>query len=85
MPLYSYRCNACDETTDAVRAVEDRHDTPACECGGETRKIIAPYTVHPDFEPYYDDNLETGILSKQHRKKVMAEKGVSEYYGKGWT
>ena len=84
MPIYSYRCNACQEVTEAFRSVSNRHDTPDCECGSDTRKIISPYSVHPDFEPYYDDNLETGIKSKQHRKQVMREKGVSEAYGKGW-
>jgi hypothetical protein len=37
-----------------------------------------------DLEPYYDDNLETGIKSKQHRKEVMRERGVYEKFGKGW-
>ena len=84
MPLYEYRCRDCGEITEAVRSVDERMDAPACGCGGETYKIISAYRVHPDFEPYYDDNLETHIKSKQHRKQVMREQGVSEYYGQGW-
>lgn len=86
MPIYVARCLTCEETTDYVRSVAERNDLPNCgHCGGDTKKIIAPYAVVPDFEPYYDDNLQTGIKSKQHRKQVMKEKGVSEMYGKGWT
>jgi len=87
MPIYEYRCqsNNCKEITEAHRSVEKRDDAPECsQCGKETRKIISIQRVHSDFVPYYDDNLETGIQSKQHRKKVMAEKGVTESYGKGW-
>jgi hypothetical protein len=36
------------------------------------------------MEPYYDDNLETHIRSRQHREQVMKERGVVEGYGKGW-
>jgi putative FmdB family regulatory protein len=86
MPLYEYRCLTCRETTEAMRSVADRDNAPACDhCGEVTRKIISLNgKVHPDFEPYYDDNLETDVKSKQHRKKVMQEKGVVEAYGKGW-
>ena len=86
MPLYSYRCKSCKAVTDAFRRIAERDDCPPCdECEGNTKKIISTYSVHPDFEPYYDENLESHIESKQHRKKVMQEKGVIEAYGKGWT
>jgi putative FmdB family regulatory protein len=89
MPLYEYRCRTepCGELTEAIRSVADREDCPSCShCGGNTRKIISfTQAVHPDFAPYYDDNLETHIKSKQHRKKVMKEKGLVEAYGKGWS
>jgi putative FmdB family regulatory protein len=85
MPTYEYRCYSCKEITEGFRSVADRDDSPECsQCGGNTRKIISVQRVHPDFAPYYDDNLETHIESKQHRKKVMKEKGVYEAYGKGW-
>lgn len=84
-PIYEARCQDCGELTDYYRSVANRDDTPKCECGGETKKIISRYAVQGDFEPYYDENLETHVKSKQHRKKVMKEQGVSEMIGKGWT
>ena len=86
MPIYEYRCQTCEEITEGFNSVADRDNAPPCDsCGKETRKIISLYRVHGDFEEYYDDNLETHIKSKQHRKKVMKEKDVVEMYGKGWT
>lgn len=82
--LYSYQCRACEQITDAYRSVAKRNDCPKCECGGDTDKIISAYRAISDLEPYYDDNLQTQIRSKQHRKQVMREQGVSEGYGRGW-
>ena len=81
---YEYRCRTCKEITEAERSVTDRNDSPTCECGGETRKIISLHKAHSDLTPYYDDTLETFIQSKQHRKVVMKQQGVSENFGQGW-
>ena len=86
MILYEYRCRECSEVTEALREVNNRNDAPTCKhCNGRTKKIISSQNVHSDFDPYYDDNLESYVKSKQHRKKLMREKGVSEAYGKGWV
>lgn len=85
MPLYEYRCLKCEALTEAYRSVAERDDCPPCpSCRGGTKKIISGYRVHSDLEPYYDENLETHIQSKQHRRRVMAEQGVSENFGQGW-
>jgi len=81
---YEYKCRVCDQTTDALREIEDRNNAPTCGCGGATRKIISLHRVHSDMTPYWDDNLQTFIQGKQHRKKVMLKQGVSENYGQGW-
>ena len=86
MPIYEYRCRACGEITDAFRSVDERDSAPPCQiCGTETRKILSVSRPIGDMEPYFDDNLETYIKSKKHRRGVMKDKGVSEKYGKGWT
>jgi len=48
------------------------------------KKLIAGYHVVKDLEPYYDDNLQTHIRSKRHRRQAMRDQDVSENYGKGW-
>lgn len=84
MPLYTYLCPDCKQEMDEFRSIEKRNECPKCECGGQTQKIISHYAAHGDLEPYYDDNLESHVRSRQHRKELMKEKGVSEKYGKGW-
>lgn len=85
MPFYSYECPDCGGIEDAYRKMEDRNNAPDCElCKVNMRKIISAYSAHGDLEPYFDENLETGIKSKKHREKVMKEQGVAEKVGKGW-
>lgn len=85
MPLYEYQCPTCSGLETAFRKVDERNDGPMCPvCNVKTVKIISGYSVVPDVQPYYDDNLQTHIKSKQHRKKVMRDQGVSEKFGKGW-
>jgi len=84
-PIYRYRCNTCREAQEVFRKMADHKDTPACECGGATRQILSLPKVFSDIDPYYDENLESHITSKKHRRRVMAEQGVEEAYGKGWT
>ena len=85
MPTYQYQCPTCQGLEEAFRSVAERNEAPMCSvCSVPTKKIISAYAVVPDLRPYWDDNLESGIKSKQHRKEVMKERGVSEKYGKGW-
>lgn len=84
MPLYEYECDKCGEITDAHRSVENRNDCPPCRCGGTTHKIISYGKSVSDLTPYYDDNLESWVDSKRHRRKLMRDQGVEENYGKGW-
>lgn len=84
MPLYDYHCVKCDARSEEFRSVADRDKAPKCKCGQQMRKVLSISKPIGDVRPYYDDNLQTGIKSKQHRKQVMREQGVYEKYGKGW-
>lgn len=86
MPLYDYECQTCGKRDTAIKPIAERNKGPAC-CGGAMKKIITAYWVHPDFEPYLDENLHSEpvwVKSKQHRKELMNEYNVYEKYGKGW-
>jgi hypothetical protein len=48
------------------------------------KKVIGGHSVVPDVQPYYDDNLETYVRSRQHRRSLMKEQGVYEKFGRGW-
>lgn len=84
MPLYSYECRECGAIRDEFRKVDNRNDPLTCKCGESMFKLLGGHSVVPDLQPYYDDNLESFVKSKQHRKKLMRERGVDEKYGKRW-
>lgn len=83
-PLYGFECGTCGKVSDEFRRIADRNEPLACECGAVMTRVIGGHHVVGDFEPYYDDNLQAHIRSKQHRKQVMREQGVDEKFGTHW-
>jgi len=80
--LYEYECS-CGKRTEEFRSVAERNNAPFC-CGKPMQKVLGGHRVVPDMEPYFDENLQSYVKSKQHRKQLMREQGVSEKIGKGW-
>jgi putative FmdB family regulatory protein len=83
MPLYEFSCE-CGKTADEFRRLGDRNAPKECECGKLMTRVITSYRAIGDVDPYYDENLESWVKSKQDRKRIMREQGVSEAFGKGW-
>jgi hypothetical protein len=68
--------------------VDQRHNGPE-HCGEKMKlDVTGPLArAHCDLEPYFDDNLETYVKSKQHRQQVMREKEVydkRDFKGQKW-
>jgi putative FmdB family regulatory protein len=82
MPLYVYECR-CGKRAEEFRSVAERNDAPKC-CGKPMQKQLGGHRVIGDVEPYYDENLEAPVKSRQHRAQLMKERGVYEKFGKGW-
>ena len=86
MPTYTYSCEVCGTEKDEFRSIAERNNGPEC-CGEQMQKIITLGYVITDMEPYYDENLETYVKSRQHRNEVMREHGVydrREFKGHRW-
>lgn len=83
MPLYEYSCDSCGKTADEFRSVAERNNAPLC-CGKAMKKLLGGHRVIGDIAPYFDENLESHVKSRQHRAQLMREQGVYEKYGKGW-
>ena len=86
MPLYVYLCEKCGFSCDEFNTIERRHFGPQ-HCGEKMKLDVTGPAVHADLEPYFDDNLETYIKSRQHHKQVMREKEVydkREFKGHRW-
>lgn len=82
MPRYDYECQNCGFVEEKIFKIADKPDWTTCrECGGPAKSIIGglrPAYVQGDFEPYYDESLDTMIESKRHRREVMAREGLVE-------
>ena len=86
MPLYNYRCEKCAFECDDFSSVAERHNGPP-HCGQKMRLDVSGPSIRCDLEPYFDENLETYIKSRQHHKQVMREEDVydkREFKGQKW-
>lgn len=81
MPVYDYRCTACQAVQAEFRTVEHRHETPKCSsCGGATEKVIsAPSMVIPDIQPYRAIAGDRRyITSRSQHRAFLREYGYEE-------
>jgi putative FmdB family regulatory protein len=85
MPTYTYRCNKCDEDTEKFNKMANMHDSPICECGGETKKImnvcnIGAFStqVHNNYESPIDGKV---ITSERQRQYDMESNGCRPWEG----
>lgn len=70
MPIYSYRCAACGDVTDAWASIADAPSSVRCEhCGSDdTRRIIARVAYHASeaaksarLDPKYDRMVDHAL------------------------
>jgi len=86
MPTYVYGCRLCEAEAEEFKKISERFNAPT-HCGEPMKLLIASRYVIADIEPYYDDQLDVGIKSRQHRKEVMREKEVydkRDFKGQKW-
>jgi len=53
MPIYEYRCDACNELTEALRRMADADEAMACEhCGSaRTRRVLSMFAAQAASTP----------------------------------
>jgi len=75
VPIYTYRCGACDEVTETYASVRDAPRTVRCEhCGADgARRIISSVAYHAS------EAAKTSRLDPKYEKMVDAayEKSAS--------
>jgi len=93
MPLYSLECDRCHVLDEHLQEPNDTHLPVECEnCGWEmTRFKNRAYYADPiaiqgdtcagseNYSNYFDDGLDTFVTSRDHRKKIMKERGLTDY------
>lgn len=84
MPFYDIKCGACAVTSEVFRTVAERHDLPACGCGGANSIVIRAPMVRSDIEPYQAvaTDIATGkppvIRSRSEHREYLQRNGLVE-------
>lgn len=86
MPLYDYECHDCNIVTERYEK-SDVYEIQCPACMAPAKRIISSrYNVIGDIE-FVTDNI-TGkperITSRKRLRRLLAENGLYERYGKGW-
>ena len=85
MPTYTYRCNTCDEDTEKWNKIADMHDSPICECGGETKKIMNVCNIgafSTKVAAAYESPIDgKAITSERARQYDMESNGCRPWEG----
>lgn len=78
MPIYEYECPICKDFQEMYFSIEGCPDEIKCRyCTSMQKKIISrPQAIKPDWEPYYDEVLDTMITGRQHRRELMKAQGL---------
>ena len=69
MPLYEYRCTACQRISEAVRSVKQSGEPAACVyCGASAKRIVSRPAVHlskmskvEKLDPKYDKMVDKAM------------------------
>lgn len=81
MPIYEYECQRCGAVFERVFSIESFPNQIICggNCDGVAIKIISRVqNMKPDWEPYYDENLDVHVRGRGHRNEVMKAQGLTE-------
>ena len=79
MPIYNYQCPGCGELCEAAHRVEERHLERCKQCGTKLEIVITRPPNHPkEMLRYFDRGLGCYVESRDHRRRLMAEKGLRE-------
>ncbi len=73
MPLYTYACDHCGDSTEAFNTVDERH-TAAPDCHGKMRLEIMPTMVQADIAPYRavsGDRAGQFITSRREHREFL--------------
>ena len=88
MPIYDYKCPNCGIQTNVWAGIDEQEKL--CGCDNRMTRIISAPAIHPDIQPYFDENLAPDggqgqwVKSRQDRIQKMGELGLTNKYGEGY-
>jgi len=74
LPLYDFKCEACQLRFDALKGIDDRHSAECPRCGQRSRKLMSVANHTFGWRLTEDSHLPTKNLYK--RKQDEWEKNV---------
>lgn len=81
MPLYECECLECRAHADYYQSVAERHETPKCKCGGETKLVLGVSYVQDDIQPYVSHTTGRVIGSRSKRRDDLRRSNCREWEG----
>lgn len=82
MPLYDYRCAACDRQVEVMHGIHER-GPDACEaCGGAMKKVLSPPTIHFKGSGWAKKDAAASTATKA-KPKAGSDKTSSGESGEG--
>jgi putative FmdB family regulatory protein len=60
MPVYEYKCSACERVFEVHQKISDAPLTACSECGGEVKKLVSAAAFHLKGGGWYADGYSSG-------------------------
>jgi putative FmdB family regulatory protein len=60
MPVYEYKCGACDKVFEVQQKISDPPLTVCSECGGVVKKMVSASAFHLKGGGWYADGYSSG-------------------------
>ena len=73
MPVYEYRCSACEQIFEVQQKISDAPLTRCEVCGGEVKKLVSASAFHLKGGGWYADGYSSGKESADKEKKDASD------------
>ncbi|MGR0480725.1 MAG: FmdB family zinc ribbon protein [Candidatus Electronema sp. V4] len=65
MPVYEYKCSACERVFEMQQKISDPPLKTCSECGGEVKKLVSASAFHLKGGGWYADGYSSGGSCKE--------------------
>jgi putative FmdB family regulatory protein len=81
MPLYDWKCQACDAQVEILRPMNQALESVHCACGGTMTQQLSAAHVSPDIAPYRavaGDRAGEYITSRREHREFLKRNRFTE-------
>lgn len=77
MPIYTFRCKACERQIEEFLSLKDFENVPDC-CGERMNRVIVPPMIAADIKPYRSMIDGSMINSRSQHRQHLKDHGCVE-------